>query len=76
MEVPGGANANNYANVRLIVQVAERAGVDAVWPGWYFVWMFKICLGQSQIPDWIYRASCRARRRRRFVARLASKAIL
>ena len=34
VEVPGGANANNYANVRLIVQVAERAGVDAVWPGW------------------------------------------
>lgn len=34
VEVPGGANANNYANVRLIVQVAQRAGVDAVWPGW------------------------------------------
>jgi biotin carboxylase len=34
VEVPGGANVNNYANVRLIVQVAQRAGVDAVWPGW------------------------------------------
>lgn len=34
VEVPGGANANNYANVTLIVQVAQRAGVDAVWPGW------------------------------------------
>ena len=34
VEVPGGRNNNNYANVRLIVQVAERAGVDAVWPGW------------------------------------------
>ena len=34
VEVPGGANANNYANVRLIVQVAQRAGVGAVWPGW------------------------------------------
>jgi biotin carboxylase len=33
-QVPGGTNNNNYANVKLIVQVAERAGVDAVWPGW------------------------------------------
>ena len=33
-QVPGGRNNNNYANVRLIVQVAERAQVDAVWPGW------------------------------------------
>jgi acetyl-CoA carboxylase/biotin carboxylase 1 len=34
VEVPGGTNNNNYANVKLIVQIAERAGVDAVWPGW------------------------------------------
>ncbi|KAK9790754.1 hypothetical protein WJX73_002279 [Symbiochloris irregularis] len=34
VEVPGGSNNNNYANVPLIVQVAERANVDAVWPGW------------------------------------------
>lgn len=34
VEVPGGSNANNYANVRLIVQTAEKANVDAVWPGW------------------------------------------
>jgi hypothetical protein len=34
VEVPGGTNNNNYANVRLIVQTAQRAGVDAVWPGW------------------------------------------
>ena len=34
VEVPGGSNNNNYANVSLIVQVAERSGVDAVWPGW------------------------------------------
>ena len=34
VEVPGGANNNNYANVPLIVQVADRANVDAVWPGW------------------------------------------
>jgi acetyl-CoA carboxylase/biotin carboxylase 1 len=31
--VPGGSNNNNYANVPLIVQVADRANVDAVWPG-------------------------------------------
>eukprot|EP00798_Chlamydomonas_sp_ICE-L_P004934 gene4934-34705_t len=34
VEVPGGPNNNNYANVPLIVQVAQRAGVGAVWPGW------------------------------------------
>ena len=34
VEVPGGTNNNNYANVRLIVQTAEKANVDAVWPGW------------------------------------------
>ena len=34
VEVPGGGSANNYGNVRLIVQVAQRAGADAVWPGW------------------------------------------
>lgn len=30
----GGTNNNNYANVDLIVDVAERAGVHAVWAGW------------------------------------------
>ncbi|KAI8890576.1 acetyl-CoA carboxylase [Backusella circina FSU 941] len=34
VEVPGGTNNNNYANVELIVDVAERAGVHAVWAGW------------------------------------------
>ena len=34
VEVPGGANLNNYANVPLIVATALRTGVDAVWPGW------------------------------------------
>ncbi|AAS50436.1 AAR071Wp [Eremothecium gossypii ATCC 10895] len=34
VEVPGGTNNNNYANVDLIVDVAERADVDAVWAGW------------------------------------------
>ena len=37
--MPGGANNNNYGNVQLIVQVADRANVDAVWPGW---WVLKI----------------------------------
>jgi acetyl-CoA carboxylase/biotin carboxylase 1 len=35
VEVPGGSNNNNYANVDFIVDVAERAGVHAVWAGWY-----------------------------------------
>lgn len=34
VEVPGGTNNNNYANVELIVDVAERTEVDAVWAGW------------------------------------------
>lgn len=34
IEVPGGTNNNNYANVDFIVDLAERAGVHAVWAGW------------------------------------------
>ncbi|KAJ4731697.1 Acetyl-CoA carboxylase [Rhynchospora pubera] len=34
VEVPGGTNNNNYANVQKIVEIAERTRVDAVWPGW------------------------------------------
>lgn len=34
MEVPGGTNNNNYANVQLIVEMAEMTRVSAVWPGW------------------------------------------
>ncbi|CAH6723081.1 acetyl-CoA carboxylase [[Candida] jaroonii] len=34
VEVPGGTNNNNYANVELIVEIAERTNVDAVWAGW------------------------------------------
>ncbi|CAA7057846.1 unnamed protein product, partial [Microthlaspi erraticum] len=34
VEVPGGTNNHNYANVQLIVEMAEATSVDAVWPGW------------------------------------------
>ena len=34
VEVPGGSNNNNYANVRLIIETAESVGADAVWAGW------------------------------------------
>ena len=34
VEVPGGKNLNNYANVDVIVKIAQEQGVDAVWPGW------------------------------------------
>lgn len=34
VDVPGGSNNNNYANVKLIVEIAERWEVDAVWAGW------------------------------------------
>eukprot|EP01087_Luapelamoeba_hula_P008660 TRINITY_DN2184_c0_g1_i2.p1 TRINITY_DN2184_c0_g1~~TRINITY_DN2184_c0_g1_i2.p1 ORF type:complete len:1896 (+),score=263.11 TRINITY_DN2184_c0_g1_i2:359-6046(+) len=33
-EVPGGSNVNNYANVPLIVDIAERTEAQAVWAGW------------------------------------------
>ena len=33
-QVKGGANNNNYANVDLILQVAKRYKVEAVWAGW------------------------------------------
>jgi acetyl-CoA carboxylase/biotin carboxylase 1 len=32
--VPGGSNNHNYANVDLIVELAESTGADAVWAGW------------------------------------------
>ena len=34
VEVPGGTNSNNYANVDLIVSTAVLQGCDAVYPGW------------------------------------------
>ncbi|XP_069956208.1 acetyl-CoA carboxylase isoform X2 [Cherax quadricarinatus] len=32
--VPGGANNNNYANVKLILDIATRYDADGVWAGW------------------------------------------
>jgi len=34
VEVPPGKNTNNYKNVELIVDIAKKQQVDAVWPGW------------------------------------------
>jgi acetyl-CoA carboxylase / biotin carboxylase 1 len=34
VDVPGGSNNNNYANVTLICEIAERLKVDAVMPLW------------------------------------------
>lgn len=34
VDVPGGSNNNNYANVNLICEIAERLKVDAVMPMW------------------------------------------
>nr|XP_039264326.1 acetyl-CoA carboxylase-like isoform X1 [Styela clava] len=34
VHVPGGTNNNNYANVELIVDLARRSNVQAVWAGW------------------------------------------
>jgi len=56
VEVPGGSNNNNYANVQLIVQVADRANVDAVWPGW--------CAAPGLLPPACRRAGARRARPR------------
>jgi hypothetical protein len=34
VDVPGGSNNNNYANINLICEIAERFNVDAVMPLW------------------------------------------
>ena len=34
VDVPGGTNNNNYANVTLICEIAERHKFDAVMPMW------------------------------------------
>ena len=34
VKVIGGGNADNYANVHLIIQIAKQYNVCAVWPGW------------------------------------------
>ena len=34
IDVPGGTNNHNYANVKLIVQIAVTCAADAVWAGW------------------------------------------
>jgi acetyl-CoA carboxylase/biotin carboxylase 1 len=34
IDVPGGSNNHNYANVNLIVELARLHGVHAVWAGW------------------------------------------
>lgn len=34
VDVPGGGNNNNYANITLICDIAERLQVDAVMPMW------------------------------------------
>ena len=34
VDVPGGSNNHNYANVTLIVELARLHGVKAVWAGW------------------------------------------
>jgi acetyl-CoA carboxylase/biotin carboxylase 1 len=47
VDVPGGSNNNNYANVSLIIDIAERRGVDAVWAGEFRI--FRIGDGTSPV---------------------------
>lgn len=44
VEVPGGTNNHNYANVELIVDIAERMNVHAVWAGWYVQFSIEIAI--------------------------------
>lgn len=50
LQVPGGKNLNNYANVQLITSIAVRTGVDAVWPGWCAVF-FSCPFSISPLPS-------------------------
>lgn len=34
IQVPAGPSINNFGNVELIVECAERVGAHAVWAGW------------------------------------------
>ena len=34
VHAPGGTNNNNYANVDVILDIAKRIPVQAVWAGW------------------------------------------
>ncbi len=52
VEVPGGSNNNNYANVRLICEIAEQTGADAVWAGWGHA-SENPALPTSLVSDWV-----------------------
>lgn len=34
VDVPGGSNNNNYANIQLICEIVDRHMIDAVMPLW------------------------------------------
>jgi acetyl-CoA carboxylase/biotin carboxylase 1 len=51
VEVPGGSNNNNYANVDVIVDVAERAGVHAVWAGWFVLFSLPVFPHESTLSS-------------------------
>ena len=40
IEVPGGINSNNYANIQVITNVAIRTNCDAVWPVKFVLFFF------------------------------------
>lgn len=53
VDVPGGSNNHNYANVTLIVELARLHGVHAVWAGWGHASenpLLPVSLAQSQPP--------------------------
>jgi acetyl-CoA carboxylase/biotin carboxylase 1 len=47
IEVPGGGSHFNYSNVDLIIDIAERAQVHAVYVGWGFASVCFINTGKS-----------------------------
>ena len=34
IKIHGGPSLNNYSNIDTIISAAQKAQVDAVWPGW------------------------------------------
>ena len=51
-KVPGGSNNNNYANVELIVDIAIRDSVHAVWAGQLSVGEFYLILFDNILSGW------------------------
>lgn len=66
IEVPSGSANNNYANIDLILELAERCEVDAVWVGWGYA------SENPLLPEKLAQASHKLGRRIHFIGPPAS----